>query len=93
MKVTAQLIAAAAVVATSLVSSAAFAQSASNTGETRAQVRAELVAAERAGQLPVSDVDYPPSADTLKHNADLYARSQRFEQKHPHFVISRGDQS
>ena len=90
MKVTTQLIAA-AVLATSLVSTAAFAQSASNTGETRAQVKAELIAAERAGQIPVSDTNYPPSADVVQHNHDLYVRAQQFEQKHPHSVLARGN--
>jgi hypothetical protein len=87
MKVT-TLFFAAAVLATSLVSSAALAQSATNTGKTRAEVKAELVAAERSGQIPVSDADYPSSADTIKYNHDVYVRAEQFSERHPHSVLA-----
>lgn len=46
-------------------------------GKTRAQVRAELLEAERAGLAPVSKNDYPPSAATIARNR---ARFQQIEQ-------------
>ena len=87
MKVTTVFFAA-AVLATSLVSSAVFAQSAPDAGKTRAQVKAELVAAERSGQIPVSDADYPPSAATIQYNHDVYVRAEQFSEKHPHSLLA-----
>lgn len=87
MKVAASLLLASTV----LVSSVAFAQSAPDAPKTRAEVRAELVAAQRAGQIPTSDTDYPPSADTVRHNQELYRLSEHFSEKHPRFA-STGSQ-
>ena len=44
-----------------------------STGKTRAEVRAELVQAQREGLVPVPKNDYPPSADTISRNAEIYA--------------------
>ncbi|WP_175885385.1 DUF4148 domain-containing protein [Burkholderia sp. BCC0044] len=50
----------------------AFAQTTS--GEvTRADVRADLIQAERDGMLPTSNSDYPPSTQTIARNRELYA--------------------
>ncbi|AJZ56055.1 DUF4148 domain-containing protein [Paraburkholderia fungorum] len=46
-------------------------------GKTRAQVRAELLQAERAGFAPANKNDYPPSATTIARNQ---ARFQQIEQ-------------
>ncbi|UJH78437.1 DUF4148 domain-containing protein (plasmid) [Burkholderia cenocepacia] len=51
---------------------AAFAQSADHT-VTRADVRADLIQAERDGTLPTSNWDYPPSTQTIARNRELYA--------------------
>jgi len=51
---------------------AAFAQ-ASASGPTRADVVADLIQAERDGTLPTSNWDYPPSAQTIARNRELYA--------------------
>lgn len=51
---------------------AAFAQDASAADKTRAQVRQELVQAEAQGLLPSSRGDYPPSAQTIARNRQLY---------------------
>ncbi|WP_175817719.1 DUF4148 domain-containing protein [Burkholderia diffusa] len=45
--------------------------------KTRAQVRVELLNAERAGLVPANRNDYPPSATTIARNQ---ARFQQFEQ-------------
>ncbi|MDN7424788.1 DUF4148 domain-containing protein [Burkholderia sp. AU45388] len=50
----------------------AFAQTADHT-VTRADVRAELIQAERDGTLPTSNWDYPPSTQTIARNRELYA--------------------
>ncbi|ELW9450946.1 DUF4148 domain-containing protein [Burkholderia cenocepacia] len=50
----------------------AFAQSADHT-VTRADVRADLIQAERDGTLPTSNWDYPPSTQTIARNRELYA--------------------
>ncbi|WP_321864313.1 DUF4148 domain-containing protein [Burkholderia cenocepacia] len=50
----------------------AFAQTADNT-VTRADVRADLVRAERDGTVPTSNSDYPPSSQTIARNRELYA--------------------
>ena len=54
------------------VAMSASAQSVS-TGKTRAQVRAELVQAQRDGVVPAPKHDYPPSAEEIQRNAELYA--------------------
>lgn len=46
-------------------------------GKTRAQVRAELLEAERAGTLPVHKNEYPPSVETVARNQ---VRFQQIEQ-------------
>ena len=51
---------------------AAFAQTAGHT-VTRADVRADLIRAERDGTVPTSNSDYPPSAQTIARNRELYA--------------------
>ncbi|HEV3423454.1 MAG TPA: DUF4148 domain-containing protein [Paraburkholderia sp.] len=63
---------------------AAFAQSAdptgamtppaasANTGKTRAEVRAELVQAEAQGLLPVGENNYPPTAQQIARNREIY---------------------
>lgn len=40
---------------------------------TRADVRADLIQAERDGSLPTLNTDYPPSAQTIARNRELYA--------------------
>ncbi|NTZ85573.1 DUF4148 domain-containing protein [Burkholderia metallica] len=52
----------------------AFAQTTDPT-ITRADVRADLVRAERDGTLPTSNWDYPPSTQTIARNRELYAIS------------------
>jgi hypothetical protein len=46
-------------------------------GKTRAEVRAELLEAQRAGTVPVHKNDYPPSVETVARNQ---ARFQQIEQ-------------
>jgi hypothetical protein len=46
-----------------------------NDGKTRAQVRAELVEAQRAGLIPFPKNDYPPSAKTIARNRALFQLS------------------
>ncbi len=46
-------------------------------GKTRAQVRAELVQAQRAGVIPTNDSDYPPSRDTTRRNQTLYRLARK----------------
>ncbi|MFL9984628.1 DUF4148 domain-containing protein [Paraburkholderia sediminicola] len=50
----------------------AFAQS-STSGMTRAEVRAQLVQAEADGLVPAPKNDYPPSAEAVAHNREIYA--------------------
>ncbi|OED18555.1 DUF4148 domain-containing protein [Burkholderia sp. A2] len=50
----------------------AFAQTADQP-VTRADVRADLVRAERDGTVPTSNWDYPPSTQTIARNRELYA--------------------
>jgi hypothetical protein len=49
-----------------------YAQS-SAPGLTRAEVRAQLIQAEKEGLLPWSRGDYPPSERTVERNRELYA--------------------
>ncbi|WP_261508936.1 DUF4148 domain-containing protein [Burkholderia multivorans] len=67
-----KLIAAVALAAVVGTPVAAFAQS-SPSGITRAAVIADLVQAERDGTVPTSEWDYPPSAQTVARNRELYA--------------------
>jgi acyl-coenzyme A synthetase/AMP-(fatty) acid ligase len=55
-----------------LSASAAFAQSPPSTGLTRAQVREQLVQAERDGIIPTTDADYPPSDEEIARNKAVY---------------------
>lgn len=82
MKLAARILIASSV----LISSVALAQTAPDAPKTRAEVRAELIAAQAAGQIPTTDTDYPPSADTVRRNQQLYRISQNFDQKHPRFA-------
>ncbi|TCG03769.1 hypothetical protein BZM27_45875 [Paraburkholderia steynii] len=67
-----------AIIALALASStSAFAQT-SSSALTRAEVRAQLIQAERDGIMPYSKVDYPPSAETIARNKELY------KIRHPH---------
>jgi hypothetical protein len=50
----------------------AFADTTAPTGLTRAQVRAELVAAERTGVIPSSATQYPPTPDEVAENKVIY---------------------
>ncbi|WP_269510843.1 DUF4148 domain-containing protein [Burkholderia sp. IMCC1007] len=50
----------------------AFAQTTDHT-LTRADVRADLIQAERDGTLPTPKLDYPPSTETIARNRELYA--------------------
>ncbi|MGF6600220.1 hypothetical protein P3T23_004955 [Paraburkholderia sp. GAS448] len=50
----------------------AFAQT-STSGLTRAEVRAQLVEAEADGLVPAPKNDYPPSAQTIARNREVYA--------------------
>ncbi|WP_409518752.1 DUF4148 domain-containing protein [Paraburkholderia sp. LEh10] len=44
-----------------------------STGKTRAEVRAELVQAQREGLVPAPKHDYPPNAEEIQRNAEIYA--------------------
>jgi hypothetical protein len=50
----------------------AFAQT-STSGLTRAEVRAQLIQAEADGLVPAPKNDYPPSAQTIARNREVYA--------------------
>lgn len=50
----------------------AFAQS-STQGLTRTDVQAQLVQAEAEGLVPAPKNDYPPSAETIARNREIYA--------------------
>jgi Domain of unknown function (DUF4148) len=50
----------------------AIADTTAPVGLTRAQVRMQLVDAERAGVIPTSQNDYPPTADQIAENRTLY---------------------
>jgi len=50
----------------------AFAQT-TQSGLTRAEVRAQLVEAEADGIVPASKIGYPPSAEMIARNKELYA--------------------
>ena len=55
---------------------------------TRAEVRQQLIDAEAAGWLPISNVDYPPSADSMRQNANVYKRAESFDARHPHLLTT-----
>lgn len=46
-------------------------------GTTRAQVRAELLQAEKAGVIPALNAEYPPSTDTIARNRAHFQRTQQ----------------
>jgi hypothetical protein len=50
----------------------AIADTTAPVGLTRAEVRAQLVDAQRAGVIPTSQNDYPPTADEIAENRALY---------------------
>ncbi|MGU7769135.1 DUF4148 domain-containing protein [Burkholderia sp. MR1-5-21] len=52
---------------------AAFAQTTTTSGVTRAQVIADLIQAQRDGTVPAPNWDYPPSQRTIERNRELYA--------------------
>ncbi len=66
------LVAATLAVLISAAAGTAMADTTSSTGLTRAEVRAQLVQAERDGTLPTNDVDYPPSAAQIAQNRATY---------------------
>ncbi|MFM0735133.1 DUF4148 domain-containing protein [Paraburkholderia sediminicola] len=47
-------------------------------GKTRAQVREELIEAQRAGIIPTTEADYPPSQRTINANRARYQISERY---------------
>ena len=61
-----------------LSASAAFAQSSAPTGLTRAQVREQIVQAERDGTIPTTEADYPPSQRSIDANKARHAVLQRY---------------
>ncbi|WP_376842918.1 DUF4148 domain-containing protein [Burkholderia gladioli] len=65
--------AACAACAASLALSAPAFAKVDNNGLTRDEVRMQLIDAQRAGWVPSSDADYPPSAATVARNRELYA--------------------
>ena len=66
----------------------AVAQTTQTAPITRAEVRQQLIDAEAAGWLPISNVDYPPSADTMQQNANVYKRAEAFDARHPHLLTT-----
>jgi Domain of unknown function (DUF4148) len=46
------------------------------TGKSRAQVMAELVQAQKAGLIPTTEADYPPSDNEIRLNRERYASQQ-----------------
>lgn len=73
-QLTASTASAAAILPASAMGSTASAQEApaasrnTSTGKSRAQVRTELLEAERAGTVPVHKNEYPPSVETVARN-------------------------
>ncbi|RKP47703.1 DUF4148 domain-containing protein [Pararobbsia silviterrae] len=57
-------------VALATLAGSAFADTTS--GLTRAQVRADLVNAQREGMIPSTDTQYPPTAQEIAQNKALY---------------------
>jgi hypothetical protein len=56
----------------SAVAGTAMADTTASTGLTRAEVRAQLVQAERDGTIPTNDVDYPPTQAQVAQNRATY---------------------
>ncbi|CAM2153901.1 Purine nucleoside phosphorylase [Pararobbsia alpina] len=75
------------------VSLSAFAQTAPTAPLTRSEVRQQLIDAEAAGLLPINNVDYPPSADTVQHNQVLYKEAETFDARHPNVPTSYTSQA
>lgn len=67
----------AAAAGSSLAQAPSAAVNIQDSGKTRAQVRAELLQAQRAGMVPMQKNDYPPSATTIARNR---ARFEQIEQ-------------
>jgi hypothetical protein len=53
-----------------------------STGKSRAQVREELVDAQRMGLVPSGKTDYPPSAETIARNQARFQRVEPFWRAH-----------
>ncbi|CAD6561534.1 hypothetical protein LMG28727_07466 [Paraburkholderia kirstenboschensis] len=53
------------------------------TGKTRADVRAELIEAQRDGLVPTPKYDYPPSEAAIERNKALYAITHNGEKLSP----------
>ena len=49
-----------------------------STEKTPAQVRAELIDAERAGFVPAGKFDYPPSAATIARNRARFSSAEQY---------------
>ncbi|CAB3802772.1 DUF4148 domain-containing protein [Pararobbsia alpina] len=47
-------------------------------GNTRAQVRGELLEAERTGITPAGKFDYPPSAATIERNRQRFSLAEQY---------------
>ncbi|KLU20532.1 hypothetical protein EOS_41080 [Caballeronia mineralivorans PML1(12)] len=57
-------------------------------GKTRAQVREELVEAQRMGLVPSSKTDYPPSAATIARNQARFQQVEPFWRAHGDIPMS-----
>jgi hypothetical protein len=77
------------VLVTALLSTAVFAQSAQTGdktgGKTRAEVHQELLKAQHEGAVPVSKLDYPPKAETVKRNKELHEIAKHPGENDPAF--------
>jgi hypothetical protein len=62
---------------TTSMSSGDIAKRMSMQGKTRAEVRAELIEAQRAGIVPVPEADYPPSHRTIERNKARYSALEK----------------
>jgi hypothetical protein len=51
-------------------------------GKTRAQVRAELIQAERDGLIPSGNIHYPPGPDTIARNKLKFQKAKDWWQAH-----------
>ena len=75
------------------VSLSAVAQTSQSAPLSRAEVRQQLIEAEAAGQLPINNVDYPPSADTVQRNQVLYKQAETFDARHPNIPTTYTSQA
>jgi hypothetical protein len=87
-QLTASTASATAILPASAMGSTASAQEApaasrnTSTGKSRAQVREELVEAQRMGLVPSGKTDYPPSADTIARNQARFQQVEPFWRAH-----------